>query len=105
MSIRLGISMTCLSFAKLLRMRKLFWIADAMGEWFTFPKSENDDSRPLAPLLTVRERTVDRGLYDPVAGQARRAYSTARKKERDRVHARTRANFTRVDSSPSGEGN
>jgi hypothetical protein len=27
----LGISMTCLSLAKLLRARKLFWMADAMG--------------------------------------------------------------------------
>jgi hypothetical protein len=34
MSIRFGISMTCFSFAKLLRARKFFWISDAMAGGF-----------------------------------------------------------------------
>src|SRR5262249_53088815 len=58
---RFGISMTCFSFAKLLRARKLFWIADAME---VMPLVEPCDDRPdvsgVARLRLVRQKTRKR---------------------------------------------
>src|ERR1700704_4734718 len=78
MSIRFGISMTCFSFANVLRARKFFWICDAM-----MGGSPYAEVRRLAPAAgRPAEGLVDGAV--PRAEKRRRTRSAERSRRPER---------------------
>src|ERR1041384_5777260 len=72
MSIRFGISMTCFSFANVLRARKFFWICDAMMSgspfWPQFGRDLGMCGRCRLPRRNAKtrpKREMSRAATDP----------------------------------------